>query len=50
MKYIVESGSVRFIYNSLDVMSEEIKKIFMLLIHFDGNELIQNGAIYRVIR
>lgn len=50
MKFIVESGSVRFVYRSLDVMSEELKKIFSLLIFFDGSELVRGNSVYRVER
>jgi len=50
MKYIVESGSVRFIYNSLDVMSEELQKIFALVIFFKDSELVKGTWIYRIER
>lgn len=50
MKYIVESGSVRFIYNSLDIMSEELQKIFSFLIFFSDSELVKGDFVYRVER
>lgn len=50
MKYIIESGSVRFVYSTLDTMSEELQKIFMFLIFFRDIELTREGYTYRVER
>jgi hypothetical protein len=50
MRYIVQAGSVRFIYSSWDSLSDELQKIFRFLIHFGSIELVRHGAVYRLER
>jgi len=50
MRYIVQAGSVRFIYSSWDSLSDELQKIFSFLIYFSNTELVRHGAVYRLER
>jgi len=50
MRYIVQAGSVRFIYNSWDSLSDELQKIFRFLMYIGNSELVRHGSIYRLER
>jgi len=48
MRYIVELGSARLIYNSLESMTEQLQNLFRVLIYFRGGECQINNIVYRI--
>lgn len=48
MKYIIQQGSVRYIYSSFEAFGEDVARIFRLLIHFRGCQFERGQTIYRI--
>lgn len=48
MKYIIQQGSVRYIYSNLEAFGEDVARIFRFLIHFRGAQLERGSTIYSI--
>lgn len=48
MKFIVQQGSVRYIYSNFEALGEDIARIFRFLIHYRGLQLERGSTIYSI--